>query len=102
MLNLKEFKTMNKQVNDYYYLFNIEAKDKPTVCPMYNCETKYDAYQKFYYDFESRIPDTPTFQPFRDVLKTFNNNKDEIFNYFDRIETNAFTESINLYNKTRN
>lgn len=22
MLNLKEFKTMNKQVNDYYYLFN--------------------------------------------------------------------------------
>ena len=36
MLNLKEFKTMNKQVNDYYYLFNIEAKDKPTVCPMCN------------------------------------------------------------------
>ena len=29
------------------------------------------------------------------VLKTFNNNKDEIFNYFDRRETNAFTESIN-------
>ena len=27
---------MNKQVNDYYYLFNIEAKDKPTVCPMCN------------------------------------------------------------------
>ena len=36
MLNLKEFKTMNKQVNDYYYLFNIEAKEKPTVCPMCN------------------------------------------------------------------
>ena len=36
MLNLKEFKTMNKQVNYYYYLFNIEAKDKPTVCPMCN------------------------------------------------------------------
>ena len=36
MLNLKEFKTMNKQVNDYYYLFNIEAEDKPTVCPMCN------------------------------------------------------------------
>ena len=36
MLNLKECKAMNKQVNDYYYLFNIEAKDKPTVCPMCN------------------------------------------------------------------
>ena len=36
ILNLKEFKAMNKQVNDYYYLFNIEAKDKPTVCPMCN------------------------------------------------------------------
>ena len=68
---------------------------KENIRDMYNCETKYDAYQKFYYDFESRIPDTPTFQPFRDVLKTFNNNKDEIFNYFDRRETNAFTESIN-------
>ena len=36
ILNLKEFKAMNKQVNDYYYLFNMEAKDKPTVCPMCN------------------------------------------------------------------
>lgn len=68
---------------------------KENIRDMYNCETKYDAYQKFYHDFESRIPDTPTFQPFRDVLKTFNNNKTEIFNYFDRRETNAFTESIN-------
>ena len=36
ILNLKEFKAMNKQVNDYYYLFNIEGKDKPTVYPMCN------------------------------------------------------------------
>ena len=48
MLNLKEFKTMNKQVNDYYYLFNIEAKDKPTVCPMCNIvDVAFKKHSKF-------------------------------------------------------
>ena len=48
MLNLKEFKTMNKQVNDYYYLFNIEAKDKPTVCPMCNVvDVAFKKHSKF-------------------------------------------------------
>lgn len=68
---------------------------KENLRDVYNCETKYDAFQKYYYEFQSQIPDTPTFQPFRDVLKTFENNKQEIFNYFDRRETNAYTESIN-------
>lgn len=68
---------------------------KENLRDVYNCETKYDAFQKYYYDFQSQIPDTLTFQPFRDILKTFENNKQEIFNYFDRRETNAYTESIN-------
>ena len=68
---------------------------KENLRDMYDCKTKYDAFQKYYYDFQSQIPDTPTFQPFKDVVKTFENNKQEIFNYFDRRETNAYTESIN-------
>lgn len=68
---------------------------KENIRDIYKCETKYDAFQMYYYEFESKIPDTPTFQPFKDIQKTFNNNKKEIFNYFDRRETNAYTESIN-------
>lgn len=68
---------------------------KENLRDVYNCKTKYDAFQKYYYDFPSQIPDTVTFKPFKDVLKTFENNKKEIFNYFDKRETNAYTESIN-------
>ena len=34
MLNLDEFEVTDKQVNEYYYVFHIQAKEKPTVCPM--------------------------------------------------------------------
>ena len=56
MLNLKEFKTMNKQVNDYYYLFNIEAKDKPTVCLMCNAV---DVEFKKHSNRERELSDVP-------------------------------------------
>ena len=32
---------------------------------------------------------------FKEIRKTFNNNKTEIFNYFDKPFTNAYTESVN-------
>lgn len=68
---------------------------KENLRDVYKCESRYDAFQKYYYEFESQIPPTNLFQPFKDIRNTFENNKTEIFNYFLRRETNAYTESIN-------
>lgn len=68
---------------------------KENLRDVYKCESRYDAFQKYYYEFESEIPPTNLFQPFKDIRNTFENNKAEIFNYFLRRETNAYTESIN-------
>ena len=40
---------------------------------------RYEAYQRFY-EWECRIPDD--FKAFKDLQNTYNNNKQEIFNYF--------------------
>ena len=53
---------------------------------------RYEAYQRFY-EWECRIPDD--FKAFKDLQNTYNNNKQEIFNYFLQPYTNAYTESIN-------
>lgn len=34
MLNLDEFEVIDKQVNEHFYMFHIQAKEKPSVCPM--------------------------------------------------------------------
>ncbi|KYC80767.1 hypothetical protein CHCC15325_3095 [Bacillus licheniformis] len=46
-----------------------------------------------YDKWQSEIP--TEFKEFKEIRKTFNNNKTEIFNYFDRQFTNAYTESVN-------
>ena len=53
---------------------------------------RYEAFQRFY-EWECRIPDD--MKPFKDLQKTYNNNKKEIFNYFLQPYTNAYTESVN-------
>ena len=53
---------------------------------------RYEAFQRFY-EWECRIPDD--FKAFKDLQNTYNNNKQEIFNYFLQPYTNAYTESIN-------
>lgn len=55
-------------------------------------KSKEEALERFS-QWESSIPDE--FSEFKDIRKTFNNNKLEIFNYFDNQYTNAYTESIN-------
>lgn len=60
-------------------------------------QDKYEAFQRFY-QWECSIPDN--FTEFRDLQKTFNNCKQEIFNYFDQPYTNAYTESFNNIIKT--
>jgi transposase len=59
---------------------------------IYKNKNKNDALQSFA-DWENSIP--ANMQHFREVAKTVNNWKEEIFNYFDHPYTNAFTESIN-------
>lgn len=46
-----------------------------------------------YAKWEADIP--KEFKEFKEIRRTFNNNKQEIFNYFDRPYTNAYTESVN-------
>lgn len=53
---------------------------------------RYEAFQRFY-AWESSIP--TDFKQFKDIQKTFNNFKQEIFNYFLHPFTNAYTESVN-------
>jgi transposase len=66
---------------------------KEGIRDVYNySKDKQEALER-YAKWESEIP--TEFKEFKDVRKTFNNNKKEIFNYFDRPFTNAYTESVN-------
>src|SRR5699024_4652835 len=53
---------------------------------------KEEALERFE-QWKASIP--KEFKEFKDIRKTFTNNQEEIFNYFDRPYTNAYTESIN-------
>jgi transposase len=55
-------------------------------------KNKEEALERFSI-WETAIPDN--FKEFKDLKKTYNNHKLEIFNYFDKQYTNAYTESIN-------
>lgn len=70
---------------------------KETLRDIYTSKDRYEAYQR-YYQWECRIPDN--FKAFKDLQRTYNNNKKEIFNYFLQPYTNAYTESINNIIKT--
>lgn len=53
---------------------------------------KQEALERFT-AWEKQIPDN--FAEFKDIRKTFNNHKKNIFNYFENPYTNAYTESVN-------
>lgn len=55
-------------------------------------KSKQEALERFE-QWGSDIP--KEFKEFRSVKRTFNNHKENIFNYFDHQYTNAFTESMN-------
>ncbi|RHW37306.1 ISL3 family transposase [Neobacillus notoginsengisoli] len=66
---------------------------KEGIRDVYNqSEDKHEALERFA-KWESEIP--KEFKEFKAIRRTFNNNKQEIFNYFDRPYTNAYTESVN-------
>jgi transposase len=65
---------------------------KEGIRDMYLCETKEQA-MAYYKQWKASIPkDMPSFL---DIAKIIDNWHTEIFNYFDFIVTNAYTESIN-------
>lgn len=59
---------------------------------IYEANDRYEAYQ-MYHRWESSIPSN--MKEFKEVAKTINDCKAEVFNYFLHRYTNAFTESIN-------
>jgi hypothetical protein len=67
-----------------------ELKEK--LREVYNCKTKYDAFQ-MYYEWEKAIPKDA--KEVKGIQKMINKLKKEIFAYFDGGWTNAFTECTN-------
>lgn len=65
---------------------------KEMVRDLYNCEDKKQAYE-WYYQLEKSVP--KNMKPFKELMRTYNKVKPEIFNYFDAPYTNAYTESVN-------
>lgn len=66
---------------------------KEGIRDVYNySKDKQEALERFA-KWESEIP--KEFKEFKEIRRTFNNNKTEIFNYFDKPFTNAYTESVN-------
>lgn len=66
---------------------------KEGIRDIYNhSKDRYEAFQRFY-AWETSIP--KEFKEFKEIQKTFNNCKQEIFNYFLQPYTNAYTESVN-------
>ena len=65
---------------------------KETLRDIYTSKDRYEAFQR-YYEWECRIPDD--MKPFKDLQRTYDNNKQEIFDYFLQPYTNAYTESVN-------
>ena len=75
-----------------YPEYSVAYHLKESFREIYKNKNKKDALQSFV-DWENSIPATMHY--FKEVAKTVNNWKEEIFNYFDHPYTNAFTESIN-------
>lgn len=67
---------------------------KEMIRDLYKFEDKRQAYEWFY-QIEKTIPKDKEYKVFRELMKTYNNCKKEIFNYFDARYTNAYTESVN-------
>lgn len=65
---------------------------KEMVRDLYNCEDKKQAYE-WYYQLEKSVP--KNMKPFKELMRTYNKVKPEMFNYFDAPYTNAYTESVN-------
>lgn len=66
---------------------------KEGIRDVYNhSKDKQEALERFE-KWEKDIP--KEFKEFKSIRRTFNNHKEEIFNYFDHPYTNAFTESMN-------
>jgi len=59
---------------------------------IYKSPDRYEAFQR-YYKWETSIPDE--YKEFKEIRRTFNQHKQEIFNYFLKPFTNAYTESVN-------
>lgn len=70
---------------------------KEGIRDIYDAGDRYTAFVMFH-EWEKSIPDN--FKAFKELQKTYNNNKQEIFNYFLEPYTNAYTESINNVIKT--
>jgi transposase len=66
---------------------------KEGIRDVYNYSNDKQEALERYAKWESEIP--KEFKEFKEIRRTFNNNKTEIFNYFDRQFTNAYTESVN-------
>lgn len=65
---------------------------KEGLLEVYKCQTKYDAYQR-YYKWETSIPNEA--QEMKRIQNMINNHKNHVFSFFDGRFTNAFTESFN-------
>lgn len=82
--------------NEWFKLFPFLKQAywlKEGIRDVYNLSNdKQEALERFA-KWESEIP--TELKEFKAIKKTFNNNKQEIFNYFDRPYTNAYTESVN-------
>lgn len=59
---------------------------------MYKASDKQEALER-YDKWEKDIP--KDFKEFKSIRRTFNNHKENIFNYFEHPYTNAYTESMN-------
>lgn len=95
--NKEDLKPEEIAKRDYWFKhFPMLAKAywlKEDVRDIYNLSAdRKEAFQRFY-KWEQSIP--TEFKQFKEIQKTFNNFKQEIFNYFLQPFTNAYTESVN-------
>ena len=95
--NKEDLKPIEVEKRDYWFKeFPKLAKAywlKEDMRDIYNeSKDRYEAFQRFY-AWEQSIPSE--FAEFKEIQKTFNRFKQEIFNYFLQPFTNAYTESAN-------
>lgn len=87
-VDIARMESLFKKYPDYETAYNLKENFRD----IYQLKDKKDAWEAFK-RWENLIPQH--MGPFKDVAKTVNNWKVEIFNYFDYPYTNAFTESVN-------
>lgn len=98
LMREEKLSSKGKEIRDMWFAeYPILAKTywlKERFFNLYDCPTR-NAAESYFSDWQKDIPKEDEYNGFRTLTQTLHRCKEEVFNYFDAPETNAFVEGLN-------